>query len=142
MASLIRTLWNRLRSNLRLEPARRDYNFDAELSLSLRKLAERQQRPEDEVIVDLLKFAIDQHKNNDIYLASWDALTRREQQVTALVCLGYTNTEIGQRLFISPDTVKSHVRHVQEKFGLRGKADLRQALAAWDFSEWDTSDTS
>jgi DNA-binding CsgD family transcriptional regulator len=40
------------------------------------------------------------------------------------------------RLHISVETVKTHISNVLIKFNLHGKAELRQALSSWDFSEW------
>ncbi|MEJ2709620.1 MAG: helix-turn-helix transcriptional regulator, partial [Anaerolineales bacterium] len=60
----------------------------------------------------------------------------REQQVASLVAEGCTNQEIADRLVISIDTAKTHVRNSVKKFGLRTKLDLRQALSDWDFSDW------
>ena len=50
---------------------------------------------------------------------------------------GCTNRQIAARLVLSPETVKTHLRSVLHKFGLRSKAELRQALAGWDFSGWE-----
>ena len=46
-----------------------------------------------------------------------DALTERELQILQLVAFGYTNRDVGQRLFISPDTVKTHLEHIYQKLG-------------------------
>jgi DNA-binding NarL/FixJ family response regulator len=49
--------------------------------------------------------------------ASPDAirLTEREIEVLQQICLGLTNDEISQKLFISPKTVKSHRSNLLEK---------------------------
>ena len=89
-----------------------------------------------EVAADLLSAALLKRQQAEEYLRTWRALSTREQQVTALTCLNYTNPQIASRLYLSPDTVKSHVRNVLRKFNVRSKAELRQALSEWDFSEW------
>jgi DNA-binding NarL/FixJ family response regulator len=46
-----------------------------------------------------------------------ETLTERELEILQLLAFGYTNREIGGRLFISPDTVKTHLEHVYQKLG-------------------------
>ena len=69
------------------------------------------------------------------YEEIWTLLSRREQEVTALICLGYRSYEIASTLGISYETVRSHSKHVYAKFGLNRKA-LRLTLAGWDFESW------
>lgn len=55
-------------------------------------------------------------------------LSRREAQV-ALCCVeGLTNAEIGNRLQVTEQTVKFHLRHVFIKFGVRRRAELISRL--------------
>lgn len=44
-----------------------------------------------------------------------DALSEREIEVLRLVAQGFVPDEIGERLFISPHTVRTHIRHIYEK---------------------------
>jgi DNA-binding NarL/FixJ family response regulator len=44
-------------------------------------------------------------------------LSVREQEILQLLAFGYTNREIAGRLFISPDTVKTHLEHIFQKLG-------------------------
>jgi DNA-binding NarL/FixJ family response regulator len=48
--------------------------------------------------------------------------TAREIEVLQLVADGLVNREIGQRLFLSEETVKSHVRHLLAKLQARSRA--------------------
>lgn len=43
------------------------------------------------------------------------SLTERERQVLSLVAEGLSNGEVGQRLFLSPETVKEHVSRILGK---------------------------
>jgi two-component system response regulator NreC len=57
------------------------------------------------------------------------SLTEREREVLHMVALGYSNTDIGSQLHISPKTVDSHRTHLMDKLGLHSRADLtRYAL--------------
>jgi DNA-binding CsgD family transcriptional regulator len=50
-------------------------------------------------------------------------LSRREEQVLDLVAEGRTNDEVARALFISPVTVKAHLRHIYEKLGVRNRVE-------------------
>ena len=51
-------------------------------------------------------------------------LTSREREVMALVAEGLTNAEIGERLFMSPATARTHVSRILTKLGARDRAQL------------------
>ena len=53
-------------------------------------------------------------------------LTQRERDVLRLLADGLSNEEIGKRLFISAETVRTHVRKAMEKLD----ADTRTAAVA------------
>jgi DNA-binding NarL/FixJ family response regulator len=59
----------------------------------------------------------------------FDGLSEREQDVFRLFAQGYTSAQIGERLNISPKTVDTYRRRVNEKTGLSDRADyVRIAL--------------
>lgn len=50
-----------------------------------------------------------------------ESLTSRELEVLQQVAAGNRNRDIAERLFISEETVKVHVKHVMEKLGARDR---------------------
>jgi DNA-binding CsgD family transcriptional regulator len=57
----------------------------------------------------------------------WDSLTPMELEVVRLAAGGLTNPAIGERLFISRGTVKTHLLHVFAKLGVHTRAELAAA---------------
>jgi DNA-binding NarL/FixJ family response regulator len=53
-----------------------------------------------------------------------EPLTPREREIVRYVALGLRNAEVGRSLFISEDTVKTHLNNVFKKLGLRDRAEL------------------
>ena len=51
-------------------------------------------------------------------------LTRREKQVLVLVADGLSNSQIGARLALSPNTVRAHINHIFAKPKISGMAEL------------------
>lgn len=58
-------------------------------------------------------------------------LTQREIQILELVAEGATNRDIGQKLFLSENTVKNHLKHILAKLQIQNRA---QAVA-WALRE-------
>ena len=50
-------------------------------------------------------------------------LSDREREILALVAAGERDQDIAEQLFISEATVKVHVRHIFEKFGVRSRTE-------------------
>lgn len=48
--------------------------------------------------------------------------TLREREVLELVAQGLDTAEIGERLFLAPDTIKTHVARILRKLGARNRA--------------------
>lgn len=51
-------------------------------------------------------------------------LTKREREIVGLICLGYRNKEIAQKLDISEQTVKSHCNRIYKKVGVTDRLQL------------------
>jgi DNA-binding CsgD family transcriptional regulator len=58
-----------------------------------------------------------------------EPLTARELEVLRLAATGVSVEEMARQLFVSPNTVKTHLTHVYAKLGVRGRSDaIRAAL--------------
>lgn len=53
-------------------------------------------------------------------------LTIREKEIVRLTVLGYSNIQIGDKLFISSKTVESHKSNIMQKLELKNKSELVQ----------------
>ena len=60
--------------------------------------------------------------------ALWE-LTPQQRQIVRLASDGLTNREIGDRLFLSPRTVSSHLYRSYPKLGVAGRHQLRDVIA-------------
>ncbi len=108
---------------------------DEQLAVKLKEIAAGQERTEQDIYGEIVAAGVKAVQDQGAYAAVWDSLSQREQQVTALTCLGYRSYEIADMLGISYETVRTHSKHVYAKFGLN-RQQLRQALKDWDFQEW------
>jgi DNA-binding CsgD family transcriptional regulator len=59
----------------------------------------------------------------------WDSLTQSERAVVDLVAQGATNREAASELFLSPDTINTHLRHAFAKLGVRSRVELARMAA-------------
>jgi DNA-binding CsgD family transcriptional regulator len=59
----------------------------------------------------------------------WEALTPTEAKIASLVAAGRSNPDIAAEMFLSRNTVQTHVSHILAKLGARSRAEIiRQAL--------------
>lgn len=63
-----------------------------------------------------------------------DTLPEREREAVILAAEGYTNAEIGQRMFISERTVKAHLSSASEKLCM-GRVQMARLVERADLSE-------
>lgn len=117
--------------------ASRKFDADQELLAAIKEVAQKQGRTEEEVWMEFARAGRDQFAEENDLAHCWDhELSDREQEVTALACMGYRNYEIAETLSISPETVKTHLQNTYTKFGIRSRNELRRALKDWRFEEW------
>jgi DNA-binding NarL/FixJ family response regulator len=60
---------------------------------------------------------------NEMSSEKLDTLSSREMEVMTLISHSMTNEEIADKLFISPMTVKTHLRNIFEKTGIRNRVE-------------------
>ena len=56
--------------------------------------------------------------------SGWDSLTETERRVVDLVAQGLTNPQIAGRMFVSAQTVKTHMKNVFRKLGVSTRSEL------------------
>ena len=61
---------------------------------------------------------------------SGDDLTPREWEVAALVADGLSDDDIARRLYISTNTVKTHLSKILSKLGLERRPEVREWYGA------------
>lgn len=76
-------------------------------------------------------------KHRDVVVGRKPTLTGREVEVIQLIADGRTSREIGEKLYISENTVKNHVRNILDKLGLHSRNEavmyaLREDLITID----------
>ncbi len=138
MSPILSKMVRRLRQALGLlkdGQIRQNFSLDSQLSVSLKGMAREQRRNPDAVLDDVIRVGLNQVQRAEGLAALWDLLTRREQEVAALVCLGHSILDISNILCISENTVRTHTKNVYYKFGMSRK-ELQMALRDWDFRTW------
>jgi DNA-binding CsgD family transcriptional regulator len=109
---------------------------DEELIATIKDMAKQERRTEEEIVTEFTKAGLNQFLTQNELDNRWSALSHREQQVVALICLGHRNYEIANILGIAPETVKTHLQRIFDKFQLRSSKELRLALRDWNFRDW------
>ena len=106
-----------------------------DLLTALRLMAQREGRSERDLTVDLIASGYAQQQISWELVRCWRTLTPREREVVALVCCNYSNRQIADCLFVSVETVRTHVQHSLRKFGVQNRRELCLLLAGWQFSD-------
>ena len=113
------------------------FELDHELAAQLRMAARARAQSPERLAANLLARGLEREALRARAEAALAFLTPREQEVAQLTARGYTNQQIAETLIISPETVKTHVRRVLEKFTLHSKADLRLLLLDLGVRWWE-----
>jgi DNA-binding CsgD family transcriptional regulator len=77
------------------------------------------------------------HESDDSWII--DSLTHREREVFRIAASGASRNRIAERLFISPETVRTHLQRVYSKLGIHSQAELMSLavrVGEFDPEEW------
>lgn len=67
-------------------------------------------------------------------------LTKREREILTLIACGLQGGEMAERLFLSPETIKSHVQNSMGKLGARTRAHAVAIALLTGQISWDAAD--
>ncbi|NOY08509.1 MAG: response regulator transcription factor [Spirochaetes bacterium] len=76
----------------------------------------------------LLQYVLDSFEDKKATIQEKTTLTQREMEILALVSIGSTNDEIAEKMFISSNTVKTHLYNIFKKINVPNR--LQAALWA------------
>jgi DNA-binding NarL/FixJ family response regulator len=79
-----------------------------------------------EIMGEFIKQLFVKIKRGDYLGPSIPYFTKREREVIILVCKGYKNKEIANRLLINEKTVKNYLSKIFKKLNIKKRADIRQ----------------
>ena len=103
-------------------------------SIQKNKLKEKELRLELQnymLRVDKLQIAVDEKgnksKSSEEKLKQFD-LSARETEVLKLISKGYKNSEIAEKLFVSQNTVKTHIKNIYVKLDVRNRVEALKRL--------------
>jgi len=91
-----------------------------ELIFAINKVLKGQTYYSDQVFHD----PVSQHDPEKGDIAKISQLTRRELEITKLICQGFSNNKIASALFISPSTVDNHRTNIMRKLEVHNIAEL------------------
>jgi len=100
-----------------------------DLAEHLRRLARASGEPIERLAADLLRRGLERERRRRRAEAALAGLTPRQREVARLAAGGRTNRQIARELWLSPETVKTHLRRALERCDIHSKADLRLLLS-------------
>jgi DNA-binding CsgD family transcriptional regulator len=69
-------------------------------------------------------------------------LTKREREIMTLVASGLHSEQMAEQLFVSPETVKTHVQHAMAKLGVHTRAHAVAIALVTGQITWEIRDSS
>jgi DNA-binding NarL/FixJ family response regulator len=77
-------------------------------------------------------------QSNDPLYQRWLYLAPRDQDIIALICLGYSTEQIAYKLNLTPKTVRTYIyKNVFQKLDVHSKTEIHLLFFGWNFNAWD-----
>ena len=100
------------------------FRYSARAFLISRRMAEG----EASHIMVLLEKVVERRTIHFSEVAERYQLSKREIEVVRMICEGWTNREIGEKLYISEYTVKDHIKNIMRKMEVASRNELVAVL--------------
>jgi DNA-binding NarL/FixJ family response regulator len=71
----------------------------------------------------IARMVVDSFRKMGVSSEDMKNLTKREEEILALLAKGFKYKEIGEKLFIGTETVRSHLRNIYEKLQVRSRTE-------------------
>ncbi|MCP8967246.1 response regulator transcription factor [Ectobacillus ponti] len=84
--------------------------------------------------VEPLQKSGEKREGHEGFSRSLHQLTKREKDIVKLLMQGKNNQEIGEALFISPNTVKNHITNIYAKLQVHDRYELISLVYKWQNS--------
>lgn len=126
-------MWSK--SNKRPETV--TFEADAELVKELHLAANAQRKRPEELLTELVARGLEKSAVRQELEDGLETLTPKEREVLRLIVRGLTNRQIADRLFVTSETVKTHVRHILVKLRVDSKVSLRLLLLDLGMRVWN-----
>jgi DNA-binding NarL/FixJ family response regulator len=72
---------------------------------------------------EIARIVVDSFSQNSVRNEDSYELTKREEEVLSYLAKGFLYKEIGDLMYISIDTVRSHIRHIYEKLQVKTRTE-------------------
>lgn len=79
-----------------------------------------QRLPKSSYACELLAYAKDKKQSRD----GVDSLSKKELKIIELLMAGLSNKEVAETVFVSPNTVKTHIKNIYAKLGVNTRAQM------------------
>jgi len=101
-----------------------------ELIQNIRKVVSGEFIISDELIKILVDLVIDKHE-----IPTQSLISERELQVLRCIQQGYSNSQISKEIFLSENTIKTHIKHIFKKLSVNTRKDAVEKGILWGILE-------